>query len=144
MKHFAIISWILILLFVACGTNNSPTVKILSGQNGTLIKKFKVEIADDSAERTMGLMFREELGSDRGMLFIWPEEVQSSFWMKNTLIPLDIIFIGSDKKIINIVEHAEPQTTTPRMPAGPFLYVLEIEGGRSADLGIKAGDQAEF
>ncbi len=78
------------------------------------------------------------------MLFLFPQLVDGPFWMKNTLIPLDILFIGADKKIISMVENAEPLSTTPRAPAGPYQYVLEIEGGRARELGIQAGDRVEF
>jgi uncharacterized membrane protein (UPF0127 family) len=103
-----------------------------------------VELALTPAERSQGLMFRKELGPENGMLFVFPSPSTGAFWMQNTLISLDIIFIGSDKKIINIVARAEPQTTTPREPEGPYLYTLELEGGRAEELGIIPGDAIAF
>jgi uncharacterized membrane protein (UPF0127 family) len=136
------------LFFVSCGGGGSGSPDLLSvkvlAPDGNLRREFQAELADDPAERSQGLMYRQELGKDRAMLFIFPQDTSGPFWMKNTLIPLDIIFIGFDKKIVSIVEMATPQTTTPRAPAGPYRYVLEVEGGRSAELGIQGGDSVEF
>jgi len=135
------------LFFAACGGSNGSqplvSVKVI-GPDGTLRREFQAELADDPGERSQGLMYRQELGKDRGMLFIFPQDTDGPFWMKNTLIPLDIIFIGADKKIVSISERATPQTTTPRSPEGPYRYVLEINGGRSDELGIEPGNQVEF
>lgn len=141
---------ILIVLFLSvlgasCASSESvPTVRILSGASGDELAEFQVEIADEPAEQARGLMYRQELGKNQGMLFIFPTDRQGSFWMKNTLISLDIIFITDDKKILNIVAEAEPQTTTPRSPAGVYRYVLEINGGLSETLGLAPGDQVVF
>ncbi len=101
---------------------------------------FSVELALTPPAQARGLMFRKELAPDKGMLFVFPEADMRSFWMKNTLIPLDIIFIRENGKIINIVENAEPQTLTPRKSLAPAVAVLEIAGGRARALGIKPGD----
>lgn len=119
-------------------------VRVLSSQTGAELGNFNAEVADDGKERTMGLMFRKELATDEGMLFIFPQDSQSPFWMQNTLISLDIIFVSADKKIVSLVAQAPPQTTEPRFPDGPYRYVLEIIGGRAKDLGIQAGDRLEF
>ena len=138
---------LLCLFFVSCGGGSGGqdllAVKVF-GSDGALRREFQAELADDPTERSQGLMWRQELAKDRGMLFIFPQDTEGPFWMKNTLIPLDIIFIGADKKIVSIVERATPQTTSPRAPEGPYRYVLEINGGRSAELGIQAGDAVEF
>lgn len=105
---------------------------------------FQAEIADSPAERNRGLMFRTDLAEDEGMLFIFPAEAQQSFWMKNTLIPLDMIFIRADRTILGIVENAEPETLDNRSVRGFSQYVLEIRGGLSAELGIEAGQRVEF
>lgn len=146
MKNdFKYIFVIAVFLLTSCGSGeNRVNVKLFSAQGATLLGTFQAELADDAQERTIGLMFRQELGANQGMLFIFPADTSGSFWMKNTLISLDIIFINADRKIVSIVERAEPQTTTPRSSAGPYRYVLEISGGRSSELGIQSGDQIEF
>jgi uncharacterized membrane protein (UPF0127 family) len=102
---------------------------------------FKVEIADDDAERERGLMFRTSLAPDAGMLFIWTTPAQRAFWMRNTYIPLDIIYIGVNGRILSIAAMAEPFNETPLPSQGAALGVLEIAGGRAAELGIEIGDQ---
>ena len=137
----------LILFFLisinACGSDRIP-LKILAGDTGALRGKFSVEIADEPQERTLGLMYRKTLGANHGMIFIFPYLVDGPFWMKNTLIPLDILFISEDKKIHTIDANAVPQTTTPRESLDSYKYVLEIAGGRAQALGIKVGDKVEF
>ena len=127
----------------ACGSEGLTPVKILA-PDGSLRHEFQAELALTPPEQAQGLMYRQELGADRGMLFVFSQPTSTSFWMKNTLISLDMLFIGTDKKIVSIVERAAPQTTTPRSAEGPFQYVLEIEGGRAQALGIQAGDLTEF
>jgi hypothetical protein len=102
---------------------------------------FRVEIADDEAEREQGLMFRTHLDDDAGMLFDFHTPQQVAFWMRNTLIPLDMIFIRADGVIANIADNAEPYNETPIPSAGPVVGVLEIGGGLTQELGIKAGDK---
>jgi len=105
---------------------------------------FRVELALTEPERNRGLMFRESMGDDQGMLFVFEREFNHTFWMKNTLIPLDMLFIGKDLRIVGIVQNAEPQTETGRSVGIPSLYVLEINGGLSGKLGIRAGHVVEF
>lgn len=104
-------------------------------------RAFRVRIADDDAERERGLMFVSVLPDDDGMLFDFQDVAPRAFWMKNTLIPLDIIFIGSDGRIINIAANTTPYSLDPIPSAAPASAVLEIGGGRAAELGIKAGDR---
>lgn len=101
--------------------------------------RFQVEVAASAEEQRQGLMFRTEMGPDEGMIF--PTEVPQarSFWMKNTVIPLDIIYIGSDRRILNI-ERGEPYSDASLPSAGPVINVLELNAGRSGALGIKPGD----
>jgi uncharacterized membrane protein (UPF0127 family) len=104
---------------------------------------FNVEIADDDAERAKGLMFRDHLAPDAGMLFDYGHEQLASFWMQNTLIPLDMIFIGADGVVKNIHVNARPLDTTS-IPSGvPVRFVLEIPGGRSVEIGLAIGDHVD-
>jgi uncharacterized membrane protein (UPF0127 family) len=104
------------------------------------IGSFDVEVAASDDERMKGLMFRRELASNEGMLFIFPDEKRNSFWMKNTLIPLDMVFISKDWKVVGIVKNAPPLTEEPRSVDTPSQYVLELLGGTSDRLGIGQGD----
>ncbi|MGF1511463.1 MAG: DUF192 domain-containing protein [Myxococcota bacterium] len=105
---------------------------------------FSAEVADTERERARGLMFRDCLPEDEGMLFLSPRPFQQSFWMRNTLIPLDIIFIREDRRILGIVEEASPRTDTHRSVPGASQFVLEIAGGLSKELGIEAGQRVRF
>jgi uncharacterized membrane protein (UPF0127 family) len=105
---------------------------------------FKVEVARTAAEQSRGLMFRTRLGADRGMIFPMNPSRFASFWMKNTLIPLDMIFVRSDGTIANIAERAVPHSLDPVMSVEPVAAVLEIEGGRAAALGLKPGDRVSW
>jgi uncharacterized membrane protein (UPF0127 family) len=105
---------------------------------------FTVEVADDDSERQRGLMFREELAEDAGMLFLFDRMKVQSFWMKNTKIPLDMIFIDNQWTIVGIVENAEPLTLSGRRVDKKSQYVLEIGGGLSRKLGIASGQRVTF
>jgi uncharacterized protein len=119
----------------------SATVAIDTGERMTV---FRVELAIKPEEFQRGLMFRTELAPDAGMLFVSRAPQVHTFWMKNTLIPLDMIFIGADRRIVGVVENAEPRTLTSRSVPAPSQYVLEIPGGESARKGIHAGQQVLF
>jgi uncharacterized protein len=107
--------------------------------------RFKVEIARTPAEQARGLMFRTALAPDEGMIFpSSPPRDGVAFWMKNTVIPLDIIFVGADGRILNIAANTVPYSLEPIPAAGPVSGVLEIAGGRAAQLGIVAGDKVEW
>jgi uncharacterized protein len=100
---------------------------------------FKIEIADTNEERAQGLMFRNELAPDAGMLFDYGKEQEASFWMQNTLIPLDMIFIGADGVVKSIHVNAKPLDTTPIPSGAPVRFVFEIPGGRSKEIGLAVG-----
>lgn len=102
---------------------------------------FQVEIADDDAERAHGLMYRTALAPDRGMLFAFESAAPRAFWMKNTYIPLDILYIGADGRIVSIAANTEPFNETPVPSGKPASAVLEIYGGRAGELGIGVGDR---
>jgi uncharacterized membrane protein (UPF0127 family) len=102
---------------------------------------FSVEIADDEAERAQGLMFRESLARGAGMLFVYPKPQTAAFWMKNTFIPLDIIFFDQTGRVTVIHENAVPEDLTP-LPGGDNVFaVLEINGGLAARYGISIGSE---
>ncbi len=105
---------------------------------------FQVEIADERFEITRGLMCRERMQDDWGMLFLMEQTQQQSFWMKNTLIPLDIIFITEDWRVLGVSENAEPQTLSGRSVRGLSKYVLEVNAGQAARLGIRPGTRVRF
>jgi uncharacterized protein len=103
--------------------------------------EFDVEIATSQIQVSYGLMFTEELAEDVGMLFIFPQSGMLTFWMKNTFIPLDMIFISADGRIINIAANAKPFSTDMQRAAAPAKAVLEINGGLAEKLGIQPGDR---
>lgn len=107
---------------------------------------FTVEVADNEAKRELGLMFRKTLAGNAGMLFIFPKEGNYPFWMKNTFIPLDIIWLDKDKKAVFIKENAQlcKGTCLNITPDGNAKYVLEINAGQAQAIGIKIGDVLEF
>ena len=103
--------------------------------------RFSVEIADDAAERSRGLMFRESLPGSAGMLFIYDSPQTLSFWMRNTLIPLDLLFIDSRGVVQRVYENAIPGDETPIRGGDNLLGVLEINGGLARRMGISPGTQ---
>ncbi len=101
---------------------------------------FEVEVADDGAERAQGLMNVAEMGTLEGMLFVYDEPGPASFWMENTLIPLDMLFADATGTIVTIHENAVPLDRTPIPGGDDVQYVLEINGGLAGRLGIEVGD----
>jgi uncharacterized membrane protein (UPF0127 family) len=108
------------------------------------VHRVEVEVAATEDARTRGLMWRADLPPGKGMLFLFPEERVQSFWMRNTLISLDMIFISSQKRVVGIAEQAEPRTLTPRSVGVPSQFVLEVPGGWSQMVGVTRGSQVEF
>lgn len=106
--------------------------------------RFRVEVAATGQEQQRGLMFRTQMGADEGMIFPLAQVRMASFWMHNTVIPLDIIFIGPDKKVINIAANAVPYSDESLPSTAPAMAVLELNGGRAAALGIGPGSQVEW
>ncbi|WP_265530341.1 DUF192 domain-containing protein [Sphingomicrobium marinum] len=105
---------------------------------------FKTEVARTRQQQNRGLMFRDSMAPDEGMIFPYDPPQMLSFWMKNTYIPLDIIYVGEDGRIINIHENTVPLREEPYVSFDDAVLVLEINGGRSAELGIAAGDLVEW
>ena len=104
------------------------------------VARFTVEIADTDATRERGLMFRKSLGAHQGMLFDFHTPQPVSFWMKNTYIPLDMVFIAADGRIVSIARNAAPLDESPIPSGGAVTGVLEIRGGRAAEIGAEPGD----
>jgi hypothetical protein len=104
---------------------------------------FNVEVVDTPETTAQGLMFRESLADDAGMLFDFKEVREVSFWMQNTLIPLDMIFIAPDGTVETIHVNARPLDTTSIPSQVPVQFVLEIPGGRSVEIGLEPGDRVE-
>jgi uncharacterized membrane protein (UPF0127 family) len=121
-----------------------PAPRVLVSTKGGREVSFKVEVADTPAKRAHGLQYRYELGDDQGMLFLFPAAAVQSFWMKNTPISLDIIFIGSDLRVVGVVRQAVPFSTASLSVSAPSQYVLEIRGGLSRLAGIEPGDSVRF
>lgn len=106
--------------------------------------RFNVEVARTPQEQEKGLMFRKELGADMGMLFPMAPPRTASFWMKDTLIPLDMLFIHTDGTIAFLQADAQPYALTPVSAGVPVAAVLELRGGRAAELGIAQGDRVAW
>jgi uncharacterized protein len=107
-------------------------------------QRLAVEIADTSPLRARGLMWRSALPDGTGMLFIFPTEAVQSFYMRNTLIPLDMLFLDRTGNVVGVVQWAEPQTLTSRRVGAPSLYVLEVPGGWTSRNGVTAGAKVEL
>lgn len=103
--------------------------------------RFQVEVADDDRERATGLMHRTELATDRGMLFDFKSPREVRIWMRNTFIPLDLVFTGRDGKIAFLHEHMVPHSEQSVGPSKPMLAVVELQDGTIGRLGLKVGDQ---
>ena len=122
------------------GLNQVPlTIQTAKGKH-----RFTVEVAETSEQQAQGLMFRQSLDPDRGMIFPRTPPEDATFWMKNTLIPLDMVFIREDGTIARIAENTVPMSLDPVPSLEPVAAVLEIAGGRSAQLGIKQGDKVSW
>jgi uncharacterized membrane protein (UPF0127 family) len=121
-----------------------PEIKPLQPLSVTTQKgvfKFMVELADSPREREFGLMCRKAMAADRGMLFQFPKADYQAFWMRNTLIPLDIIYIGADGAVVSIVRNAQPLNESPLPSGAPAIGVLELAAGRAAQIGLLPGDK---
>jgi uncharacterized membrane protein (UPF0127 family) len=132
---------LVLLASPACAETAASGVEELVVATDAGEHRFQVERADDPAERARGLMFRREMADEHGMLFDFGAEEPASFWMANTYIPLDMIFIKSDGTIESIAERATPLSQRSVTSQGPVRYVLEINGGLSDELGIEPGDK---
>lgn len=112
--------------------------------SGELVKELDIEIADDDYERETGLMYRESMEDNQGMLFIFDDAAPRFFYMKNTLIPLDIIYFGSDSTIVSFQKNAKPKDLTPLPSGEPAQFVLEVNAGLADEWQLEQGDKLEF
>lgn len=108
------------------------------------VHRFRVEVAATRAEQAQGLMFRTAMGRDEGMIFPMNPPRPAAFWMKNTVIPLDIIFVAPDGRIANIAAQTVPYSEVSLPSMGPVKAVLELNGGQAAELGIGPGDLVQW
>lgn len=113
----------------------SLTIETASGP-----REFTVEVARAPGEHAQGLMFRRRLAADAGMLFVYRRVANVAMWMRNTFIPLDMLFIGADRRIAHVVERTVPMSTTTIESGGPVSSVLELNAGTVSRLGIRPGD----
>ena len=118
-----------------------PRVLIEAGAG---LLKIPVELATTHKERQQGLMYRRSLKADSGMLFVFERQQIHRFWMKNTYIPLDMIFITEQMTVAGVVHRAQPETETARFVQRPSRYVLEVNGGFAQSNGITVGDRVVF
>lgn len=102
--------------------------------------RFSIEVADDDRERSAGLMFRTEMKDDHGMLFVFERTRRLSFWMKNTPMPLDLVFIGEEGTVVDVLA-GEPFSVAPIAPEAPARFVLELKAGTAEKTGIASGDR---
>ncbi len=128
-----------VLMLTACTACNAGNPRVeLSGRS------FGVEIADTREKQALGLMYRDTMPADQGMLFIFPNEAPRSFWMKNTRISLDIMYFDKDLKLVSISANTPPCRVSrcPAYPSsGPTQYVLELNAGIAKELGVSPGDR---
>jgi uncharacterized protein len=132
---------LLSLAGLACAAPLPETTVLLGGQ------RYTVEVAGDDSSRMRGLMFRDSLAVDRGMLFVFEQEAPLAFWMKNTRIPLDILYFDAARRLVSIAADTPPCTTPycPSYPsAGPARFVLELNAGHARSLGLQPGAQLLF
>jgi uncharacterized protein len=136
--------WIAVLflgLFVAAGPARAAGQQTLEIATKSGVHPFSVELATTEPEREKGLMFRKELPEGQGMLFDFQRDQDVGFWMQNTYIPLDMIFIKGDGRILRIAENTEPMSTKVIPSGGPVRFVLEVIAGTARKLGIAPGDR---
>jgi uncharacterized membrane protein (UPF0127 family) len=130
--------WALLAALPAARASGQDTIEIVTR---TGVHAFSVELATNAAERAVGLMYRKELPEGRGMLFDFHDDQPVQFWMHNTYIPLDMIFIAGDGRVVRVAEYAKPMSDE-LIPSGrPVRAVLEVIAGTARKFGIMAGDR---
>lgn len=128
-----------------CSTPGKDRVAVtFVRDDGSATAPFLMEIAADDARRQRGLMFRKSVGAQEGMVFVFPEDDDHSFWMKNTLIPLDMVFVSSDWRVVGVLEDVPPLSEVSRSVGTPSRYVLEFAAGTMKREGIRAGARVKL
>lgn len=138
-----ILTIFLLIFLISCGKNPDKNFEVISIDNGKELIKINAEIADDEQEQMKGLMFREKLNGNEGMLFVFENEGYQTFWMKNTLIPLDMLFIDKNFEIVDI-KNAVPCKEEPcalYKSSKPAKYVLEVNGNFTIRNNVKISDK---
>ncbi len=112
-----------------------------NNKKGNLITSIDIEIADTDEQRQLGLMFRDKMEENQGMLFIFDREAPLAFWMHNTILPLDIMYVNSKMEIVHIIKNAKPFDDTSLPSIKPAQFVVEVNAGYCDKFGIKEGDK---
>ncbi|MBN2571011.1 MAG: DUF192 domain-containing protein [Ignavibacteriales bacterium] len=154
LSLFTLLLGIFLISLISCKDdepikqNNNVTVKFtkqgeltFNSTDGNYIFTIGIEIADDESKREQGLMYRDKMEENEGMLFIFPEEQQRSFWMLNTMIPLDIIFVNSKNEIVKIHKNTTPYAKTSYPSDAPAQFVVEVIAGFTEKHNINEGDK---
>lgn len=119
-------------------------LRFMKSQDNSVISTINIEVADDDAEREQGLMYRDAMAENEGMLFLMREEEMQSFWMKNTILPLDIMYVDSERRIVSIHKNCKPYSLDQIGSVKPAIYVVEVVAGYTEKYNIKVGDQISF
>lgn len=119
-------------------------LRFIDGKTNKMITTIEIEVADDYAEREQGLIYRDTMAENSGMLFLMEAEEPQSFWMKNTIISLDIMYADSDRRIVSIHRNCKPYSLDQITSAKPAMFVVEVNAGYTSKHGIKAGDLISF
>jgi uncharacterized membrane protein (UPF0127 family) len=119
-------------------------LRFMEGKTAKVIATIEIEIADNNAAREQGLMYRDSMPENEGMLFLMETEEPQSFWMKNTIIPLDIIYADAEKQIVSISKNCKPYSLEQIPSAKPAQYVVEVIAGYTSKYGIEVGDMISF
>jgi uncharacterized membrane protein (UPF0127 family) len=156
-KHFLLSLMLCGGLLTAC--NDDPEQEVIETEpveftkegelyiiktTGDTIQKLDIEFAETTFERETGLMYRKSMNQNQGMLFLYDQEAPRAFYMKNTYIPLDIIYFGSDSTAVSFQENAKPLDETPLPSAAPAQFILEINAGLVQEWNIEKGDKIDF
>ena len=140
-RGVAVALLLLVAAFPAAALESFQKSKLTVETAGGGKFRFDVELALTPGQQAQGLMYRRTMAADAGMLFIYDRVQPASFWMKNTLIPLDMLFVAADGRIVNIHERAVPESLDSVNSDGPVKAILELNGGMAARLGIRPGDR---